>query len=337
MQFTTPMSPHISGNAGVNRVMRDVIVALIPGTLLYCVLFSWSVLLNIVIALVFATAAESAVSLARKKPVFATFPDLSAVVTAWLFALALPPLLPWWATASGIVFAIVIAKQLYGGLGYNPFNPAMAGYVMLLVSFPKQMTAWLPPVGAGFTSPTLTDTLLSIAGSAPIDAFTQATPLDGVKTHLSQNGIIAEIANSPLFGTLAGAGWEWVNLAWLAGGLWLLHRRVISWHIPAGLLGSLALIAAAFYISDTDTHLSPVFHILSGATLLGAFFIATDPVTAPASRHGQLMFAAAIGVLTFIIRGWGGYPDGVAFAVLLMNMVTPTIDYFYRPKVFGQR
>ncbi|MCB1757374.1 MAG: RnfABCDGE type electron transport complex subunit D, partial [Gammaproteobacteria bacterium] len=295
-----------------------------------------SVLLNILLAVFFALASEALVLWVRKRPLLPTLGDFSALVTAWLFALTLPPLLPWWATALGIVFAIVVAKHLYGGLGFNPFNPAMVGYVLLLISFPRQMTAWSAPRSISENWPSLGDTFSAVFASAPIDAFTMATPLGAVKTHLSQNGLIPELDGSPLLGLLGGTGWEWINLAWLLAGLWLIHRKIISWHIPAAMLGSLFLLATAFYIGDTDSYLSPVFQLFSGAAILGAFFIATDPVTAPASHGGKVMFGIGIGVLVFIIRGWGGYPDGVAFAVLLMNMVVPTIDYFYRPKVFGQ-
>ncbi len=337
MQFQTPVSPHTVSDANVTRVMRDVIIALVPGTFLYCVIFSWAVLLNLIIAVAFALLSEAVMLALRKRPVRSGLNDLSALVAAWLFALTLPPLVPWWTTATGIVFAIVVAKHLYGGLGYNPFNPAMVGYVLLLISFPRQMTAWIAPRSIAENQAGTGDIFSSVFGSGEIDAFTMATPLDQVKTYIAQNDLLIDLMNSPLFGVLGSTGWEWINIAWLAGGLWLIHRKIISWHIPVAVLGSLILISTAFYIGDTDTYLSPLFQCFSGAALLGAFFIATDPVTAPASFGGKVIFGIGIGVLTFIIRGWGGYPDGVAFAVLLMNMATPAIDYFYRSKVFGKR
>ena len=252
--------------------MLGVLLALIPGTLLYCIFFSWAVMLNIIIAIIFAVAAESLVQILRKKPVMPALSDLSAVVTAWLFALALPPLLPWWATATGIVFAILIAKHLYGGIGYNPFNPAMVGYALLLISFPRQMTAWIAPRSIAEQPMTSAETINAVFGGGSVDAFTMATPLDAVKTHLSQNGIITDIAGSPVMGVIAGTGWEWISLAWLVGGIWLIHRKIISWHIPVSMLGTLMLLSTAFYIGDTDTYSSPLFHGLGGAAILGAFF-----------------------------------------------------------------
>ncbi|CAG0878801.1 unnamed protein product [Cyprideis torosa] len=334
MRFETPVSPFTIGHSSVHKVMRHVIVALVPGTALYCFFISTSVLLNILIAAVFALLSEALVLKLRKRPIMPSLGDLSVLVTAWLFALALPPLLPWWATAAGIVFAIVVAKHLYGGLGYNPFNPAMVGYVLLLISFPQHMTAWVSPNSLSELSPGLSETLGAVFRNTGIDAYTMATPLGEAKTHLSQNLLLPELTSgSPLFGFVGAAGWEWVSLAWLIGGLWMIWKKLITWHIPVSVLGSLFVISSMFYIGDTDTYLSPVFHLFSGATMLGAFFIATDPVTAPASHGGKLIFGCLIGVLIFTIRGWGGYPDGVAFAVLIMNMATPAIDYFYRARV----
>lgn len=338
MKFDTPASPFTVGHASVHRVMRHVMVALVPGTLLYCVFISTSVLLNIMIAGVFALLSEALILKLRKRPIRPSLNDLSALVTAWLFALALPPFLPWWATAVGIIFAIVVAKHLYGGLGYNPFNPAMVGYVLLLISFPRHMTAWVAPRSISNESPSFSESLAAVFANNGIDAYTMATPLGEAKTQLSQNLLLTDLtASSPLFGFVGATGWEWISLAWLVGGVWMVSKRLISWHIPASVLGSLFILSTAFYIGDTDTFLSPMFHVFSGAAILGAFFIATDPVTAPASNGGKIIFGCLIGLLIFTIRGWGGYPDGVAFAVLIMNMAAPTIDYFYRAKVFGQK
>ncbi len=338
MRFDTPVSPFTVGSDSVHIVMRHVMVALIPGTILYCSLISTSVLLNIFIAACFALLSEAIVLKLRKRPVLSSLYDLSALVTAWLFALALPPFLPWWATAVGIVFAIVVAKHMYGGLGYNPFNPAMVGYVLLLISFPRHMTAWVAPRSISDASPSFSDTLAAVFANSGIDAYTMATPLGEAKTQLSQNLLLTDLtASSPLFGFVGGAGWEWISLAWLIGGVWMISKKLITWHIPASVIGSLFVISTAFYIGDTDTYLSPMFHVFGGATILCAFFIATDPVTAPASHGGKIIFGCLIGILIFAIRGWGGYPDGVAFAVLIMNMAAPTIDYFYRAKVFGQK
>ena len=268
--------------------------------------------------------------------------DLSAVVTAWLLALALPPLLPWWQTVLGSAFAIVIAKQLFGGIGFNPFNPAMAGYVLLLVSFPVTMTRWLPPEVVSGQIPSFAESLhIIFSGSPPPgqtwDALSSATPLDQMRTELSQERSMGEIAQSPLWGDFGGRGWEWIASCFLLGGLFLIWRRVISWRIPFSMLGALLLIAGVFWLIDPDRYPIPTFHLFSGAAILGAFFIATDPVSGATTPRGQLIFGALIGVLVFVIRTWGGYPDAVAFAVLLLNMAAPTIDYYTQPKVFGQR
>ena len=342
MEFSTHSSPHQIGSQSVTRVMALVLFALIPGTIAMWWYFGWGVLINILIAATVAVAAEATVLHLRKRPAVPVLIDLSAVVTAWLLALALPPLLPWWQTALGSVFAIVVVKQLFGGIGYNPFNPAMAGYVLLLVSFPVTMTRWLPPEVISGQSLSLVDSLTIIfSGSPPAgmswDALSSATPLDEMRSELSQNRMISEIRQSPLWGDFGGRGWEWIGNWFLLGGLFLLWRRVISWRIPVSMLGALLLIAGLFWAIDPERHPHPAFHLFSGGAILGAFFIATDPVSASTTPRGQLIFGALIGVLVFIIRTWGGYPDAVAFAVLLMNMAAPTIDYYTQPRVFGQR
>jgi electron transport complex protein RnfD len=262
--------------------------------------------------------------------------DGSALLTGVLLALALPPLAPWWIPVVGSLFAIVIAKQLYGGLGYNPFNPAMAGYVVLLISFPRELSLW---PATGHVLGLLDSLQLVFAGNLPdtltLDAITMATPLDAVKTRLGLSETLTEIHDTAVFGSFAGAGWEWLNLWFLLGGLWLLQQKVIKWQIPAGMLAGLFLTALLFYAWNPDIYASPLFHLFSGAAMLGAFFIATDPVSASTTPRGRLYFGFGIGVLTYVIRTWGGYPDGVAFAVLLMNMAAPTIDYYTRPRVFG--
>jgi electron transport complex protein RnfD len=341
MQFATHSSPHLVGPKNVTQVMGLVLLALVPGTLALVWYFGWGVLINLVIATLTAVAAEAAVLRLRRRPVGAALIDLSAIVTAWLLALALPPLLPWWQTVTGTVFAIVIAKQLFGGIGFNPFNPAMAGYVLLLVSFPVTMTRWLPPDVISGSAVSLADSLQMIfSGTPPLgqswDAITSATPLDQMRTELSQNRMISEIRQSPLWGDFGGLGWEWIGNWFLLGGLFLIWRRVISWRIPVSMLGALLLIAGLFWMIDPETHPFPAFHLFSGGAILGAFFIATDPVSASTTPRGQLVYGALIGLFVFIIRTWGGYPDAVAFSVLLLNMAAPTIDYYTQPRVFGQ-
>lgn len=342
MEFSTSSSPHLSGQQSVTRVMGLVLLALVPGTLAMLWYFGWGILINLAIAVTTAVLAEAAVLRLRARDVGTTLVDLSAVVTGWLLALALPPLLPWWQTVLGSAFAIVIAKQLFGGIGYNPFNPAMAGYVLLLVSFPVTMTRWLPPDVISGSPQAFADSLhIIFSGTPPLgqtwDAISSATPLDQMRTELSQNRMISEIRQSPLWGDFGGRGWEWIGNWFLLGGLFLIWRRVISWRIPLSMLGALLLVAGLFWAIDPETHPFPAFHLFSGGAILGAFFIATDPVSAATTPRGQLIYGALIGLFVFIIRTWGGYPDAVAFSVLLMNMAAPTIDYYTQPRIFGQR
>lgn len=342
MQFPTITSPHTSRPNRVDRVMLQVILALIPGSAAMIYYFGWGILINMVLATLLAVGLEAAVLRVRKQPVTPTLMDMSAVVSALLFALAVPPTLPWWMTLLGMVFAIVVVKQLYGGIGYNPFNPAMAAYVFLLISYPVEMTAWLPPIMLNENPLGFADSLAliftgAVPGDLTIDAVTAATPLDEMRTNLDLNKMIDEIRQSPLWGDFGGRGWEWVGNWFFVGGLFLLWRRVISWHIPISMLSAMILMAGLFYVMDPQSHPFPAFHVFSGGAMLGAFFIATDPVTAATTKKGQLIYGAAIGILIFVIRTWGGYPDAVAFAVLLMNMAAPTIDYYTQPRVFGEQ
>ncbi len=332
-------SPFLPPKNTVSGMMLAVLYALIPGVLAYVFFFGWGVVVNMLIAVAMALLFETLVLKLRNKPLRPYLTDGSAILTAVLFALALPTLSPWWLIVVGIFFAIVIAKHLYGGLGYNPFNPAMVGYAILLIAFPREMTAWLPSQhGLGFLD-SLSYTLFNtLPNGLDYDTLTQATPLDMVKTQLGLNFTMMEIRNQNLglFGNLSGQGWEWINLLFLFGGIVLIYRKVINWRIPASMLGSLFLVALIFTMVDPDTHAGPMFHLFGGAAMLGAFFIATDPVTAATTVRGQLIYGAGIGLLTYIIRSWGGYPDGIAFAVLLMNMAVPTIDYYTQPRVFGE-
>ncbi|MEM6405047.1 MAG: electron transport complex subunit RsxD [Pseudomonadota bacterium] len=342
MQFRTTRAPHLPVANRINRVMGEVLLALIPGTLAMWWYFGWGVLINIALACGTAVIAEWLCLRARGRDPLPALADLSAVVAGWLLALALSPVLPWWQTVLGSLFAIVVAKHLYGGLGYNPFNPAMVGYVFLLISFPVTMTRWLPPDVMNQQTLTLLDSLRAIFQGLPPasqgwDAVTQATPLDQMRTGLSQNQMLSEIRQNPLWGDYGARGWEWCANWFLLGGLYLVWRKVISWRIPTSLLGALLLIAGLFWLTDPETHPFPAFHLFSGAAILGAFFIATDPVSASTTPRGQLIYGAAIGLLIFVIRTWGDYPDAVAFAVLLLNMAAPTIDHYTQPRVFGAR
>jgi len=339
MRFQTVTSPHVLLDTRVGQVMRRVLYAMLPGIAALIWFFGWGVLINLVIATVMALAAETAMLAARGKPLALHLGDYSAVVTAWLLAVALPPLAPWWLTTIGVLSAIVVAKHLYGGLGYNPFNPAMIGYVVLLISFPREMSTWLIPHGVGQTQAmTLVETLRAIfVGLPQVDGLTGATPLDVLRTQMGLGLSVAEIRNSPVFGLVSGHGWEWAALGFLLGGLWLVYSRAADWRIPGGMLGGLAIISTVFYLINPQQYAPPWFHLWSGAAIFGAFFIATDPVTASATPRGRLIYGAGIGVLVYIIRAFGGYPDGVAFSVLLMNIAAPTIDLYTQPQVFGAR
>ena len=341
MRFRTVTSPHVLLETSVSLIMRRVLYAMLPGVVALIWFFGWGVLVNLALATAVALLAEAVMLAMRGRPLMLHLGDYSAVVTAWLLAVALPPLAPWWLTVMGVLSAIVVAKHLYGGLGHNPFNPAMVGYVVLLISFPREMSAWLIPHGLGqLHALSLLETLRAIfGGAAPIslDALTGATPLDVLRTQLGLGLSVTEIRNSPVFGIVAGHGWEWATLGFLVGGVWLVYIRAAAWQIPVGMLGGLAAIATGFYLVDPQHYAPPWFHLWSGAAIYSAFFIATDPATASATPCGRLIYGVGIGILVYIIRSFGGYPDGVAFAVLLMNIAAPTIDLYTQPRVFGAR
>ncbi len=310
-------------------MMLWVMLACIPGVFAQTVCFGYGSLAQIAIAMVTALAAESAVLILRKRPVLERLRDNSALLTAVLLAVSLPPALPWWMNVLGTAFAIVIVKQLYGGLGHNLFNPAMVGYVVLLVSFPLEMTRWPPPVGLNIVS-------LNIV-SLNIDAFSLATPLDAFKNGLrTQSG--AHILQQPIFDrAVAGYGWQWINIGFLTGGLFLLWRNIIRWHIPVSFMLVLGLCATISWLISPLDFAPPLLHLFSGATMLGAFFIATDPVSAATSTTGRLIFGGLIGLLVWLIRVYGGYPDAVAFAVLLANMTAPLLDRYTQHHVYGHK
>lgn len=314
--------------------MQGVLLALVPGTLVYAIFIHPAILIQIGLCCLSAVAIEVAVLRLRQRKVSNTLSDNSALVSGCLLAFAIPPLAPWWIAVSGTAFAMLLGKHLYGGLGHNPFNPAMAGYAFLIVSFPLQMTQWTTPLlsasfsGAG-ALPGFTESLSLIftgndLSATAWDAVTRATPLDRLKQSSTE---ISQVAG--WFGAYA---WEWVNLAWLAGGLWMLKQRLITWHIPAFFCGVLALcyglqnlIGMATTASTAGT---PLFALFSGSAMLGAFFICTDPVSAATTPLGRVIYAGGIGLLTFIIREFSSYPEGIAFAVLLMNLSAPLIDHY---------
>lgn len=340
MRLINTSSPFLEPPNDVAIIMRRVIIALIPGVISYFILFGWGVFFNIVIASITALSTEALMLTLRSRPVGSCLKDGSALLTAILLAIALPALAPWWLTVTATTFAIVIAKHLYGGIGFNPFNPAMIGYVVALISFPQQMTQWLAPhtgLHFSFLETAAIQFNNKIPATMQLDSMTMATPLDALKTQLGLSQTISEISTTPIFGLFGGASWEWIGLSFLAGGCWMLFTGTIRWHIPVAMLASLFVTALFFHIIDSDAYSPPLFHLFSGGAMLGAFFIATDPVTASTTNKGRLIYGAGIGLLTYVIRTWGGYPDGIAFAVLLMNMGVPTIDYYTQPKVLGAR
>ena len=302
-----------------NQVMRQVIYALALGIAAQVYFFGFSVLVQIALAVVTAIAAEAAILRMRGLQLTPSLSDGSAVLTGILLAIAIPSLAPWWIIVLGVLFAIIFGKQLFGGLGNNPFNPAMLGYAFLLISYPLQMTQW----------PSEFQGVLAIFDLSGIDALTGATNLDYAKTQL----MLGETMTSLTFGNESQM---WINLGFLLGGVFLLLRRVVFWHIPVSLIAGMVVMSGLLYLIDPSNYASPVFHLINGATMLAAFFIATDPVSASTTPLGRLIYGFSIGVIIIVIRVFGGYPDAVAFAVLLMNITVPLIDFYTQPRVFGQ-
>ena len=326
-------SPHVTGTQSVSRVMFTVVAALVPGILCQLYFFGWGSIINCLLAVTTALMLEAGILALRKRSIGFFLKDGSIVVTALLLAVALPPLLPWWVTVLGAALAVVFGKHLFGGLGQNPFNPAMVAYALLLVSLPVLMTTrWVD-----VNQPTsLHDSVQIIFGQLDqIDGYTGATPLDHYKLNIAQTTADVLTEHS-IYADFGAVGWTPVNLAFLVGGIALLALRIITWHIPLTLL--LALAGCSFIFgADADTNVPLTLHILAGSTMLAAFFIATDPVSAATSNKGKLFYGTGIGILIYLIRTWGNYPDATAFAVLLMNFAAPLIDHYTRPRVYGHQ
>lgn len=336
MAFVQQSSPHAHNARPTSKVMLWVILAALPGLLAQTLFFGWGNLINVVWCIAIALASEAAILKLRSKPVMFILRDNTAAVTGLLLGLSLPQLAPWWVSAVAVISAIVIAKQLYGGLGSNPFNPAMVGYALVLISFPVAMTTnWAEPALLWNNAPGFGDTLAAIASGqqTAVDGWTMATPLDEYK-HKIATHTAAEVLAHPTFGEGFAKGWEWVNAAFLTGGIVLIGLRIITWHVPAAVLGALVAMSLAFG-SNADQYTPLSLHLLAGGTMLGAFFIATDPVSAATSHQGKLIYGAGIGVLIYLIRSWGNYPDAVAFSVLLMNFAVPFIDHYTPPRTYG--
>lgn len=311
-RYLVSSSPHIRSGETTQRIMLDVIIALMPALFAGVFYFGFRALTLTVTAVVFAAAAEAVMQKILGKPI--TLNDLSAVVTGILLAFNVPVTLPLWIVAVGSIFAIVIVKQCFGGLGYNFINPALAARAMLLASWPVRMTAWVAP-GA--------------------DAVSTATPLAVIKGGLE--GVSSATQAIPsiwdlFLGNVGGCIGETSALALIIGGAYLVYRKVISPRIPVVYIASVAVFA--FLFSGFDAYMM-VYHVLAGGLFLGAIFMATDYATSPMSPKGQIIFAIGCGFLTSIIRFFGGYPEGVSYSILIMNVATPLIDRYTMPKKFG--
>lgn len=320
-------SPHVHHGDSVKKIMWTVIIALIPAFLVSIYYFGLNVIIITAVSIASCLLFEYLIQkfLLKRKP---TLSDGSAIITGLLLAFNLPSNLPLWIVIIGALVAIGIGKMAYGGLGKNPFNPALVGRVFLLISFPVQMTTWPKPVPIGQVA----------------DALTGPTPLgilkEGVKGGVSVSDIMTNVGMPDyvemLLGQMGGSFGEVSAIALLIGGIFLLIRKVISWHIPVSFILTVFLFAGIFYLINPEVYVNPFFHLVTGGLLLGAFFMATDMVTSPVSPAGMLIFGCGCGLLTIIIRMFGSYPEGVSFAILLMNAVTPLINKGFKPKVFAK-
>jgi len=310
-------APHIQTKARLNRIMYDVVIAMLPATLLSVYMFGYNSLYVILLTIASSLLFEAAILWIRKKDhVLKTTLDGSALITGLLLALNLPPGSPIWLILAGSFVAVVITKHSFGGLGYNIFNPALVARVFLLISFPVQMTNWLKP--SGFA-----------------DAVTTTTPLNALRLEGAAKVSSMFSVNDLFMGTTAGSIGEMSAAALLLGGLYMLARKVISWEIPVSLLGTLFAITGVFWLADSQKYASPVFHLLTGGAILGAVFMATDMVTSPVTRKGMLIFGFFTGLITALIRLFGAYPEGISFAIIIMNSFVPLIDKFTEQKKFG--
>ncbi len=314
--------------------MQQVILALIPGIIVATWMLGWGVFIHCCLAVVCALICEAIMLKIRRQPLALFLFDRSVVITGLLFALTITPYAPWWITCIGIFFAVAVCKHSYGGLGHNLFNPAMAGYVFVLIGFSAEMNVW-PPFDQ--SNSLLTSFKIIFSGLTPeqVDSLSGATPLTFAQTQIGSMVMLSEVTENPLFGHWGGQNWEWIGVAFLAGGCWLLWKKIIQWQIPITMLLVLITCGLIFHHADPERYMSPLFHLFTGGTLLAAFFIATDPVTSATTARGKIIYAAGIGLLVYAIRTWGDHPDGIAFAVLTMNAAVPLIDSLTQPRIFG--
>ena len=321
--FTVSSSPHVKGEDTIPKIMRSVLIALIPAMIMSIIFFGLSSLKIMVAAVVSCLLFEYAIQKYLLK-VPTTIRDGSAVITGILLAFNVPSGLPVWLVVLGSLVAIGIAKLSFGGLGQNPFNPALVGRVFLLISFPVQMTTWT-------------------ANITVTDSFTGATPLGLLKEGLKNGKSLAEITSNNqipsyfdmFWGDMSGSLGEISAIAILMGGLYLLWKKIITWHIPVAVLGSIFIFEGLLWIVAPGRFMDPVFHLIAGGAMLGAFFMATDLTTSPMTPLGKTIFGIGIGVITMCIRNFGAYPEGISFAILIMNGFTPLINAKIKPKRFG--
>lgn len=324
-------SPHIKGNFSVEKIMWTVVIALLPAMLASIWFFGIGAVKVIVVATVSCVLFEYLIQKFLLKGKI-TIKDGSAVITGLLLAFNLPSSLPIWMIVVGALVAVGIGKMAYGGLGKNPFNPALVGRVFLLISFPVQMTSWPKP----------------LSNRMSFDALTSATPLGFLKEGIGKGDKIIDIMSKMtemkvdhsyadiLFGNMGGSLGEISALAILIGGIYLLVKKVITWHIPVSFIVSAVLFSGIFYLINPDKYADPLFHIMTGGLMLGAFFMATDMVTSPMTKLGMILFGIGGGLLTMLIRIFGAYPEGVSFAILIMNAFVPLINIMLKPKRFGR-
>lgn len=346
--FKMVSSPHTHSSNLTAKFMLWVIFSMLPAIFALWYFFGYGVLIQITIALMLAIVIELSVAKIRRKPTAFYLSDFSGVLTGLILAVSIPPYAPYWLITIGMVVALLLAKHAYGGLGQNIFNPAMVAYALLLVSFPVQMTAWLVPLELLNEPPTLVDSFSLIFKGitsdgfslhqliSSVDGLSQATPLDSAKTNLATLGMDNLLA-SPIFKHSLATGWWQINAAFLGGGLFLLYKRIIHWQIPLAMLVSFTLFSLVTQLITPHQHLNVVTHLFSGAMMFGAFFIATDPVSASITPKGKLIFGGLIGILLYLIRYHGNYPDGIAFSVLLANICVPLIDHYTQPRLYGTK
>jgi electron transport complex protein RnfD len=325
-------SPAIKERSTVSMLMFTVILGLLPALFLQIGFFGYQILGNLFFGIGFALFLEAVCLKLRNYSIRPFILDGSAFVTAWLLIISVPANIPIWTLLIGIFFSIVVAKHAYGGIGSNPFNPAMIGYAVLLISFPKIMTNW--PISDGFEIRNFIQfsQFFSIANiNEAYDAIVSATPLDQIKTSL----FLGKEVNALPISLSTLSSYQMIAILYFLGGLFLVYKKVITWHLPLSLILSIYIFSGFLHLYDQNTFMSPLFHLLNGATFLAAFFIITDPVSSPTTLKGKIIFGILIGLITVIIRNYGGYPDGIAFAVIFMNICVPLIEKFTQPKVFG--